>query len=372
MTKFNPLHIRRCCRSCFAACCLIASNLSLADHPTLGLQQEAAGSITTLSAITLPKGSGTLGFESQFIANDEISDADLSHYAESDEEVHSTDGVYNISLNAAYGASDNLTLGLNLPYVSRINIREGAHHAAEEAEHPHEAEEAESHAAEHGAAEANEIEVLGDSSGIGDLTLYGQYRFFGQLDSDFHAAALFGVKAPTGKTDISTVDGHLFESEHQPGSGSWDVLTGLIVTRQWSRLTLDSNILYAFANDGSQDTNQGDIFNYNFALSYRLQSVPTHSHHGAHSDSAANRGFWDFAVELNGEWRDQVIVGGKRKQHTGGNIIYVAPSVRYGRDNGFSAYLSVGLPAVKSLNGIQSEPSMRVFAGISFGISGSP
>lgn len=364
MTKSNLLHMRKCYRSCFVACYLIASNLSLADHPTLGLQQEAAGSITTLSAITLPKGSGTLGFESQFIANDEISDADLSDYAESDEEVHSTDAVYNISLNAAFGATDNLTLGLNFPYVSRINIREGADHAAEEVEHPH--------AADHGAAGANEVAVLGDSSGIGDATLYGQYRFLGYLDSDFHASALFGVKTPTGKTDVRTIDGQLFESEHQPGSGSWDVLTGLIVTRQWSRLTLDSNILYAFANDGSQDTNQGDIFNYNFALSYRLQSVPAHSHHGAHRDAAAKRGFWDVAIEINGEWRDQVIVGAERKRHTGGNIVYVAPSVRYGRDNGFSAYLSVGLPALKSLNGIQSEPSMRVFAGISFGISGSP
>jgi hypothetical protein len=52
----------------------------------------------------------------------------------------------------------------------------------------------------------------------GDLTLYSQYRFIG--DSDTHASSLLGVKTPTGKTDVMSDEGHRFEAEHQPGSGS--------------------------------------------------------------------------------------------------------------------------------------------------------
>jgi hypothetical protein len=103
----------------------------VADHPTLGIQQDAAGSITTLSAVTLPKGATMLGLESQYVSNNEISDADLLHYAEDGEEVHSVAAISNFSLNAAWGPADNLTVGFNLPHVTRTNIREGAHHNAD-------------------------------------------------------------------------------------------------------------------------------------------------------------------------------------------------------------------------------------------------
>jgi len=221
---------------------------------------------------------------------------------------------------------------------------------------------------EHSAVDVHEISQLGDASGLGDLTTYGQYRFVGSDNTRLHASTLFGLKAPTGRTDIISDEGHRFESEHQPGSGSWDVLAGLAVTHQWTNVTLDSNILYAFAGNGSQDSNLGDTFNYNLALSYRLGHPDNHGNGIAHRHDTNTGNSWDIAVEVNGEWRDYVTIAGERQRHSGGNFVYVAPSVRYSSNKGWTAYASLGIPIVENLNGIQSDPKFRLFAGMSFGL----
>ena len=351
---------------CAVACiCLLVSPMAAADHPTLGIQQESAGSIATLSALTLPDDARTMGFELQHISNNEISDADLAHYAEEGEEVHSSAAIDNLSLNAAWGVSNDLTIGFNLPWVSRTSIREGAHHPADAEHDEHDASAAEE-PGEHAAVDVHEISQLGDSSGLGDLTTYAQYRFIGDDSARLHVSTLLGLKAPTGRTDISSNEGHRFESEHQPGSGSWDALAGLAVTRQWTGVTLDSNILYAFAGDGSQDSNLGDVFNYNIALSYRLGHSKNHGDGTAHHHDVSPGSTWDISLEINGEWRDFVTVAGERQTHTGGNLVYLAPSVRYASAKGWTGYVSLGVPIVDDLNGIQSDPKFRLLAGVSF------
>jgi len=352
----------QCCTVGFT--CLLMAPIVVADHPTFGIQQDAAGSITTMSAVTLPNGVTLLGVELQHISNNEISDADLQHYAEEGEEVHSVADINNFSLNAAWGFTDNLTIGLNLPQVTRTNIREGAHHNADAEQDEHEESGQDEHH-EDTADEVHEVSRLGDARGLGDLTMYGQYRFIGADDTRLHASTLLGVKAPTGATDIVNDEGDRFEAEHQPGSGSWDVLAGLAVTRQWTGVTLGSNIMYSFAGDGSQDSNLGDVFSYNIALSHRLKHSDSHGNNVAHHHNADPGNFWDIAVEINGEWRDYVTVAGERQSHTGGNLVYLAPSVRYSSGKGWGAYVSMGVPIVENLNGVQSDPKIRLFAGVS-------
>ena len=353
------------CSLCLCCGFFLLSTMASADHPALGLRQGEAGSITTLSAIPLPKGEGSMGFESQYISNHEIGDGDLLHHAEHGENVHSSKGINSISLSGAFGFTDNLTFGYNLPYIDRTDIREvaNAHHDEEEDEHADEGD--------HDETEAGMVANLGDSSGFGDLTIHGQYGFAGNNESRSNASAIFGFKAPTGNTHIHSTEGHRFEADHQPGSGSWDVLTGMALTHHWSWATLDSNVLYAFANTGSQNTNLGDVFNYNVALSIRLNNSGKTRVGGFHSHSTSKPRFWDFSVELNGEWRDQAVIAGENEQHTGGNIVFLASSVRYGWGDGWSAYASLGVPVVKNLNGVQSEPKFRLFSGVGFGIGGS-
>ncbi len=294
------------------------------------------------------------------IFNDELTDEELEAFGESGEEIHSTESLFSTSLGGAFGLTENLTVGFSLPYVSRQDIRE-AHHDDDEDEHEEPGEE-------HHEEEAESVEQLGDSSGLGDLTLYGQYQFWNDSDSDSNSAFIFGIKAPTGSTSELNAEGERFETEHQPGSGSWDTLAGVAYSTRLERVNIDANVLYTFASDGSQNSNLGDVFNYNLALSWRLRGHETapHDHvieqaHG-HPESSV-----DLILELNGDWRDKVEANGHADDNTGGNITYLSIGTRALWGNGWSFSLSAGVPVIESLNGIQSEPESRWLLGISKG-----
>ncbi|MCX4187049.1 hypothetical protein [Methylophaga sp. OBS4] len=147
-----------------------------ADHPAVAFGNEGAGPISTISATTMPHGSWSVGIRTEIIENDAFSHQKLERFAEQGlEGVHNIDRIRNTSFSAAYGVTDDLTLSARLPYIERDNIRES------------EIEDGEAEAHEHG-----------DSSGWGDVLLFGQYRLFGQTSQD--AALLFGIKTPTGET----------------------------------------------------------------------------------------------------------------------------------------------------------------------------
>ena len=76
-----------------------------------------------------------------------------------------------------------------------------------------------------------------------------------------------GVKAPTGRTNEYDKLGERFEAEFQPGSGSWDGLFGVAFTQRFTAWSFDANVLYQQVNKGTQDTDLGDRFHYNAAVS---------------------------------------------------------------------------------------------------------
>jgi hypothetical protein len=306
-----------------------------ADHPTLGFGTGLAGPIVTVSAVPLEKGRLAVDLRTELINQKAFTDADLVRFAEADRDVHSVDWVLSPSLGLAYGAGENLTLGLRLPYLYRNAIREAHHEPGGEPPH---------------------VEELGDAKGFGDLTLFGQYRFLARPAESLHLALLYGVKVPTGRTDIRTPEGERYEAEHQPGSGSWDPLFGLAMTRHINRLTFDVSTLYQLATKGTQKTDLGDNLTYNAALSWRVPEIG-HSHPGGGQHSHLN---WDLILEANGEYRRKEEVAGVKNPESGGNILFLSPGTRLSADDGMSASLSIGIPVLEDLNGKQSEPEYRL------------
>ena len=348
---------------------------AFADHPTLSLEDGSPGPITTISASTLPEGTLSAAYVNQFIFFDALSDAEILRYSGGEDVVHSTDRVISSSLNTAYGFSDDFTLGFSLPYLWRTNIREASgHHHGGAAETDHHEEPTAKHGGEeHGDEDAEEVtaekptslESVGDSHGLGDATLYGQYRFLHDEANNRHVSLITGLKMPTGDTDVLTNSGLLLEAHHQPGSGSWDPLVGLAFTQGLGPWSFDANVLYTFANEGSQDSNLGDIFNYNAAVSYRvLGSRADGDHH--HSEAAHEHPTTvDLILEANGDWRDEVVEGGDVDGNTGGNVVFLSGGTRLAWGHSWAATLSVGAPVLEDLNGIQSEPVMRLLFGVS-------
>ena len=326
--------------SCVVFSILFYTSAVFADHASASFEIGAAGAIMTMPGATLPKGDVVFGVNAQFIDMDEISDSKLEALGALDEDVHSVGSLLNMTANIAYGFTDDLTMGVSLPYVDRNDIREA-----------------------HNDGGMGEAELAGDSTGIGDLSLFGQYRFFHDDNQD--AALIAGLKMPTGETDEKEREGGLFETEQQPGSGSWDPFVGLAFNRSWGKTGVSANVLYTFATEGSQQTELGNIFNYNLALSYRAYSPEgTHNHH-QHKHALNVLDYVDMALELNGDVRDHVYINGAEEENSGGHILYVSPGIRIGLGHQWTIFSSIGIPVVNDLNGYQSEPDYRVIGGLS-------
>jgi hypothetical protein len=363
----------------FLTSCLFPPALH-ADHPTVSLDNGSPGPITTISATTLPQGFVSSAVQGQFIFSDEISDGDLQRYSLLDEHIHSIDSVVSTSLNTAYGVSDTLTLGISLPYLRRNGLRDASSHH-DEGDHDDEGrvhkhgDHEEKHEIEEG-AEVDPVVHSHDLEGLADATLYGQFQFFRDEKTRRHAAVIGGLKMPTGRTGLRDEEGELFDVHHQPGSGSWDPIAGMAFTQQWGAWSFDMNGLYTFVTDGTNDTNLGDIFNYNFALSYRLLGFEGECSHEGHNHSSPQNilpelsihrhgPIWDLILEANGDWRNKVVEDGVVDPHTGGNLIFLSAGSRVAFTNGWTGTISTGIPVVNDLNGVQSEPKLRLLLGIS-------
>ncbi|KAF3983015.1 MAG: transporter [Methylococcales symbiont of Hymedesmia sp. n. MRB-2018] len=317
-----------------------------ADHASISLAVGSAAPIATESGLTMPQGSFSSNIRSELIRLDEYSDSKLQALREADEDadLHSVESLWSISAGAAYAITDDFTLGFRLPFIMRDNIREPAHghDDSDEPDHHHD--------------EPAEIESLGNVEGIGDLTVFGQYRFF--QNKGIHVSALFGIKAPTGKTNRHSANGEeLLETEFQPGSGSWDGIMGFALTQQFDAFSIAASTVYTVTSEGTQETDLGDIFSYNAALSYRL--------FGSQGLSYQTPKFaLDTILEINGEWRDQEQTYGKKDNNSGGNVIYISPGLRITASKYINLGASFGIPIVRDTNGDQVEPDYRIISSI--------
>ena len=100
----------------------------LADHGSLGFGIGTASPIITQTGVTLPTGMWAGGIITQFSEFDSASDQKLLNLKnnavdEAHGDVHSVNTLLIPSVFAAYGVTDDLTLGLRVPYVIRSGVR---------------------------------------------------------------------------------------------------------------------------------------------------------------------------------------------------------------------------------------------------------
>jgi hypothetical protein len=335
----------------------LALLMTIVALPALAHGNQGGGGGTVL-----PAGITVVTAELEYAKFQPISDARLTALAQQgDGGVHAIKSIAVPALSIARGITDDLTLGIRLPYLANREIREAD-------------------------VDAGGVTPRGGVYGIGDTTLTATYRLLRESSAGFDAAAIGGVKLPTGRSDALDKQGVLFENEHQPGSGSCDGVFGLVLSKQIGAVNVSSNVLYGVAGDGDQSTNLGDRFGAGLALSYRLSSfssglarpahlgaaeLPGMMHHGrqSHEPEPVNL-FGTMAVDLTlglgGEWHDQQTISGLRDANTGGTVFFVSPGMRFITEQ-TAMSLTLGIPVATHLNGIQSEPDWRL--ATSFGVT---
>ena len=163
-----------------AALALLFGAPAYAHHPSGVSSTGGAGPINTISATTLAQGQSAAAIFFEVVRIKPFTDAELVGYAAQHVHAHSLDVILAPALSYSYGVTNDFTVSARLPLVHPQGHPRGPSLAW---------------------PAGNTVDERGDSSGIGDLTLLGQYRFFNNRATKLEAAVLLGVKAPTGKTD---------------------------------------------------------------------------------------------------------------------------------------------------------------------------
>jgi hypothetical protein len=338
---------------CAPAAALLAFSATpaLADH--MGASAfGSGGGMTVFGPDTLDGGHWAAGFRLTYTRPEQRSDAELALLAARHVHAHNTDYNLNASLSAAYGVSHHLTVSAELPYVRRDDLREGTHDHA-------------------GAAAVNGVEQLGTVAGIGDINLLAKYRLTEGEAAGF--ALIGGIKLPTGSTNRRSPDGERLETEHQPGSGSWDPIVGASASTSMGPIQLTASGLYQFSTKGAQHTRLGNRFQGGIALSHRFgpaahAHAPSHNHHHGdeldehrdHPDSS-----WDAFVEFAGEWEGRQKIGGEIEEASGGKWAWVAPGFRFNSASGWSAAAALAIPVWQRIRA--SHPDNRYRLTLSLG-----
>lgn len=333
----------RLIKAAAAAAPLLLASPAFAHHSGAPGNSGDTGPINTISATTPERGAFGVSLSFESTTFDALSDETLETEAAAaaaagHAHVHSLDELRATTLSLSYGLSDDLMLSVRLPYLSREGVRTGHFHGG-----------------------VPEVEDEGGGAGVGDLAAMLQWRVMRGENTD--VALLTGVKAPTGKDNLSNDLGETFATEFQPSSGSWDFMAGAAVTRRVAHWSFDASALYTFAGKNDEDDDLGDRLAYGLAASYRVLGPPPHHQHAG--IGAGYRGpSVDLALELNGEWHGRQHEAGEEDSNSGGHVLFLAPGVRVvqGRTAG---YLTFGAPIVSDMNGVQAEPELRLTAGVS-------
>jgi hypothetical protein len=316
---------------------------ALADH--MGPSGVGSGGgMTVFSPETMDGGHWAVGFRLAYTRPVQRSDEELEALAEQGIAAHNTDYNLNGSLGVAYGLNHHITLSAELPYVRRENLRE---------------------------ADGGVVDRLGSIAGIGDLNLLAKYRLTDDESSGF--ALIGGLKFPTGSTHKTSSDGERLETEHQPGTGSWDPIFGASASTKLGAVQLTASGLYQLSTTGSQHTRLGNRLQAGIVLSHRFgeqahEHLESHNHH--HGDELDEhheqpQSSWDAFVELAGEWEGRQKVDGETEKASGGKWAWVAPGVRFNAASGWSASAGVAIPFWQQIRA--SHPDNRYCVVLSLG-----
>ncbi len=289
-------------------------------------EQSTGGAMAmTPTANTLGKGHGSVGFlfEHQRFNAIPAGNAHTLHHQGHDIHGKDHEEFYNMSLG--YGLLENLDLFVIAPIVSKTSI------------------------------EVHDHETLGEkdtATGFDDLRVIGKYRFW---EEGLAAAVLLGVKTPTGETSERTPSGDKFEPEQQPGSGSWDLMTGLAASRYFvDHVTVASSFRYTARGEGGQEEKFGDLFHYDVGISYALRPL-------------GQRPNLSVVLELHNEWalRDH-----NREQDkmwdSGGTTILLSPGLSVDITDSLSAFWAMPVPIYENLGGQHEELKYEILTGVSW------
>ncbi len=188
--------------------------------------------------------------------------------------------------------------------------------------------------------------------GLADTTVFARYTAFRDdaQGRTFRVAPFLGIELPTGADDARDAIGRL-PASLQLGSGSRDVLGGVVVTYQTLDYQTDVQLSYK-ANSEANAFEAGDELRFDASLQYRLW--PRELEEGL-------PGFLYGVIETNFSDQGQSRIGGAEDSGSGRRLWQLSPGLQYVTRRWVVEGI-VQVPVSQEVNGagMEQESTLRV------------
>ena len=203
----------------------------------------------------------------------------------------------------------------------------------------------------------------GNDNGIGDLDLVATFNVFAK--NNFNVALQAGIELPTGIQKSANFD----NTTVVVGSGSYDPMAGIIISKRWSRITLQGSGLYKHTTNGFQGNYYGSISVQNLTFNYKIiegakscSLLPKENPASVEQAKASNLG-WAVYGGYYGEWLDKTKEDDVVDENSGYYMGYatLGNAISYKK---WSFPLTLSLPIIQNMNGDQNSGGFRLRLGI--------
>ena len=195
--------------------------------------------------------------------------------------------------------------------------------------------------------EIDDAAILGKqehSNGPGDLDFGIQYRFLHQKECgspvDLQVFAL--LKAPTGITNNHRPNAALFETEDQPGTGSFDETIGLSASKRWGEWGASAAYGFTHKGEGSQLFKEGDVNRLSFTGTRKM---------------TPDDWSWKLFLSQGVQWfiENKAVDHGITSPDHGGDFVYAVPGVTVLPNNHLVLTASGTVPIIQQENGFHQK-----------------
>jgi hypothetical protein len=197
----------------------------------------------------------------------------------------------------------------------------------------------------------------GSTSGIGDVSLIGNYAVWRKRDVDytFDWTLLGGVKFPTGDSSLlnspnfaSGIAGH----DLALGSGSYDGVVGTGAFARWKRAFFTANLQYGIRGEGD--------FEHQYANDLTWAGGP-----GVY---LALTDDYTLALQgiVSGEYKGPDTFAGVDDEDSAVTIVYLGPQINLTWSDKLSFQAGVDVPVSRYNTGVQVVPDYRVHAALTW------
>ena len=201
--------------------------------------------------------------------------------------------------------------------------------------------------------------VHGTESGIGDLSLIGNFKAYEKsvTDFNFNWSVLAGAKFATGDSSkLNTPDSALPEGigghDLALGSGSFDGVIGTSIYTRWKKLFLTAGTQYAIRSEGD--------FHHQYANDLTWSGGP-----GAYLALQDNYSVALQAV-VSGESKGKDTFGNEKDEDSAETLVYLGPQINFTWSDNLSAQAGVDIPVSRDNSGTQVLPDYRIHAALTW------